>query len=158
MEHISQKRGSQPLIQESAAQLGQLDRAVVAPSDRAAETGAVSATQTPQPETSSWEIISKIGDSQAMRTPPLATPTPLLSRNQSRKVVPWMTTHSRTAQSETSLSRSVTRSCSVTSAGPRQWPFPVRHSLGGEPGGSRLWPPVLGRPLPISLQCCWLRC
>ena len=66
----------------------------------------------------------KIADSQATRAPSQVSPLLtnfLLVRNQSRKVE--MAVHSRTAQFGTSLSQSVTRSCSSTFAGPQQWPF-----------------------------------
>ena len=56
--HVSQKHGGQPLAQESVTQLRQLDRARV-PSNRAEDTVAITAEQTPQLETWSWGKIHK---------------------------------------------------------------------------------------------------
>ena len=61
----------------------------MAPSDRVAEIVAITAKQTPQPETWSWDICSKIGDNQATRAPPglSSPPTNLpLVHSQSPKV------------------------------------------------------------------------
>ena len=46
----------------------------VAPSDRGAETAAIIAERTLQLGTYLWVIFSKIGDSQAIRMPPQASP------------------------------------------------------------------------------------
>ena len=64
---------------------------LVVPSDRAKENVTITAEMTPQLRTKSWEIFSKIGDSQAMRAPPRVSPPPTnlpVARSQSRKVDP----------------------------------------------------------------------
>ena len=64
--HMGQKHGGQPLIQESVAQLRQLDRAAC---DRGKETAAIIAERTPRLGTYSWVISSKIGDSHEPAQP-----------------------------------------------------------------------------------------
>ena len=95
---------------------------------RAAETSAINAARTPQPGTYSRVLFSKIGDSQAMRTHHNPQPIPHGDAQ--------MTVHSRTAQSGTSSSQSVTRSCSSTSAilqrNSSQHCLPPCHRVGGE--------------------------
>ena len=58
-------------------------------------------------------------DAAASQSNPHQSP---LARNQFRQEIPWMTLHSQTAQFGTLL-LNVTRSCSVTSAGPHRRPF-----------------------------------
>ena len=50
-----------------------------------------------------------------------------------------MTVHSQTAKFGTSLLQNVTRSCSVTSAGPHRWPLPAASSPAVPLHGQKAW-------------------
>ena len=73
----------------------------------------------------------------ASDTKECACPILPVAHSQSRKVNSWMTAHSRTAQSETLPSLSVTHSCWPTSAEPQRWPSRAALSPGTSPRGQR---------------------
>ena len=95
MEHMSEKRGSQTLTQESVVQLRQ-------PSDRAEEAVVITAELTPQPQTRSWGSPCGIGSEpfhqdrpqrghqDATTSQPTSTNLPK-AHFQSRWVNPWST-------------------------------------------------------------------
>ena len=94
MVHIGQKHGGQPLlkVKPNCDSLTSQRAKIVAPSDRAAETGAISVKRTPQPGTFSWVIFSRSVTARPSEChhKPLSHPhhPPLLARKQSRKATP----------------------------------------------------------------------
>ena len=151
---MGHKHGGQAFLQESVAQLRQLDRAacVFCGTIRSRRGNRCDHCKK---DTATWDIAvgdifqhrRQPGDQDAAASPPNPHQTPLSSQPVP---APF-----RTAQSATSLSQSQTGSCSPTSAEPQQWPFRAALYPGTPPRGQRaLKEPsvVLGRPVPISLS------
>ena len=114
----------------------------MAPSDRAAGNGAITAKLTPQPETHSWVIFFQDRRQPAHQSATTSWTNPHQTPIGSQPIPqgdPKMTVHSRTARSRTSPSQSVTRSCSSTSAKPQQWPFLAALFADTPPRGQRAY-------------------
>ena len=88
-------------------------------------------------------------DAAASQSNPHQSP---LARNQFRQEIPWMTLHSQTAQFGTLL-LNVTRSCSVTSAGPHRRPFLAALSPAVPPLGQKAQKGALSL-VPNPGPCC----
>ena len=127
MGHMGQKHGDQPLIQESVAQLRQLDRAAcvicgtIAIAEQALRLGI-----------HLWVIFSRV-DSQVIRmlmqASPIHTHLYHLADNSAGILPGWQST-SEHSSAGTSFSQNMTSSCSPVSAQPQRRPSRVVLSPG----------------------------